>query len=122
MTGRANSQIFIGRRTTASLLDDADHDPDAFHRGSTKEERITRRLVADEKERELAKKLGALGNGIGADYLRKKNSAPLPNPNDNAKCSIRTAAGCSIVGTTEWESKRRPAKSHKAEEDEYIVQ
>jgi minichromosome maintenance protein 10 len=80
----SHSQIFIGRKTTASLLDNPDHDPDAFHRGSTKEERITRRLLADEKERELAKKLGVLGDGLGADYLRRKNTAPQLEPTDSA--------------------------------------
>lgn len=72
----SHSQIFIGRKTTANLLDDADHDPDAFHRGSTKEERITRRLLSDEKERALAMKLAELGGGLGADYLRRRNNAP----------------------------------------------
>ena len=94
----SHSQIFIGRRTTASLLDDADHDPDAFHRGSTKAERISRRLVADEKERELAKKLGALGSGIGADYLRKKSSTPLPNPNDNANTAPEPPPDAASLG------------------------
>lgn len=88
----SHSQIYIGNRTTASLLDDPDYDPDAFHR-STKEERITRRLLEQEKERELARKLGALGGGLGADYLRKKGSSssqqePGSSSNSNSNTDV----------------------------------
>jgi minichromosome maintenance protein 10 len=69
----SHSQIFIGKRRTVDLLDDADFDPDAFHRGSTKEERLTRQILEQEKERDLRKKLGGLGNGIGADYMRRRD-------------------------------------------------
>jgi minichromosome maintenance protein 10 len=94
----SQSHIYIGRRTTASLLDDPDHHPDAFHRGSTKEERLTRRLLADEKERELAKKLGALGNGMGADYLRKRNSTPLLNPESNENTAPEPRPDAAALG------------------------
>ena len=80
----SHSQIYIGKRSTANMLDDVDFDPDAFHRGSSKEERITRRILAQEKERELAKKLGDTGGGLGADYMRKKNSnSSHPDPRDS---------------------------------------
>lgn len=72
----SHSQIYIGK-STASMLDDVDYDPDAFHRGSTKEERMMRRVLAQEKERDLAKKLGAMGGGLGADYMRRKDSSQL---------------------------------------------
>ncbi|KAN0117512.1 hypothetical protein V8E51_003489 [Hyaloscypha variabilis] len=71
----SHSQIYIGKRSTVNMLDDVDFDPDAFHRGSTKEERMTRRLLAQEKEQELKKKLSEMGNGLGADYMRKGKSA-----------------------------------------------
>jgi minichromosome maintenance protein 10 len=67
----SHSQIFIGR-STANMLDDTDFDPDAFHRGSTKEERMTRRILEQEKERQLRKKLGGIGTGLGADYMRRQ--------------------------------------------------
>lgn len=73
----SHSQIYIGKRTTANLLDDVDFDADAFHRGSTKEERVHRRIQAQEKERELAKKLGEIGGGLGADYMRKRNPSRI---------------------------------------------
>jgi minichromosome maintenance protein 10 len=72
----SHSQIFITKRSTANMLDDVDFDPDAFHRGSSKEERIQRNNLAREKERELERKLGALGNGMGADYARKRSALP----------------------------------------------
>ena len=68
----SHSQIFIGKRSMTNLLDDNDFDPDAFHRGSTKEERMRRRILEQEKERDLRKKLGGIGTGIGADYMRQK--------------------------------------------------
>jgi minichromosome maintenance protein 10 len=94
----SHSQIYIGKRTTASLLDDTDYNPDAFHRGSTKEERLTRRLIADEKERELAKKLGAWGNGLGADYLRRKNSTPLLVPDHDTNVVEEVAPDAAALG------------------------
>ncbi|KAI9762144.1 MAG: hypothetical protein M4579_000624 [Chaenotheca gracillima] len=62
------------RRSTANLLDDDDVDPDAFHRGSSKEERMRRRLVEQEREREIARKLGEGGRGMGGEYLRASQS------------------------------------------------
>jgi minichromosome maintenance protein 10 len=71
----SHSQIYIGNKSTVNMLDDVDFDPDAFHRGSSKEERMTRRLLAEEKERDLRQKLEKMGDGIGADYMRAKPSS-----------------------------------------------
>jgi minichromosome maintenance protein 10 len=70
---------FVGGpgRSTADLLDDEDVDPDAFHRGTNKQERMRRQLATAEKERDVAKKLGTIGNGLGADYLRLRDR-PTP--------------------------------------------
>jgi minichromosome maintenance protein 10 len=70
---------FVGGpgRSTADLLDDEDVDPDAFHRGTNKQERMRRQLATAEKEREVAQKLGRIGVGIGADYLRLRDQ-PTP--------------------------------------------
>jgi minichromosome maintenance protein 10 len=76
----SHSQIFIGKRSTVNMLDDADFDPDAFHRGSTKEERMTRRILEQEKERDLRKKLGGIGTGIGANYMRKQDRSSQHQP------------------------------------------
>lgn len=80
----SHSQIYIGKRSTVSLLDDVDFDPDAFHRGSTKEDRMTKQLLAQEKERELGKKLGMFGGGLGADYMKRRNPVPV-NLRDTGK-------------------------------------
>lgn len=64
-------------RSTADLLDDEDVDPDAFHRGTNKQERMRRQLATAEKEREVAQKLGKIGGGLGADYLRLRDQ-PTP--------------------------------------------
>lgn len=70
-----HSQVYIGqKRTTSSLLDDVDFDPDGFHRGSTKEERMTKRILSKEKEKNLEKKLAELGSGLGAEYARVRQT------------------------------------------------
>ena len=56
-----------GRNSAASLLDA--EDMDALHNMSASE--ASRKRIADaQRERELAKKLGEMGNGMGAEYLR----------------------------------------------------
>jgi minichromosome maintenance protein 10 len=64
-------------RSTADMLDDEDVDPDAFHRGTNKQERMRRQLATAEKERGVAQKLGRIGGGLGADYLRLREQ-PTP--------------------------------------------
>jgi minichromosome maintenance protein 10 len=86
----SHSQIYIGKKSTVNMLDDVDFDPDAFHRGSTKEERMTRRILAQEKERDLANKLKSMGSGLGADYMRAKtqsSSNNISNPNPSSSMS-----------------------------------
>lgn len=72
-----HTRIYIGQsiRSSANLLDDVDVDSDAFHRGMSKEDRMRRRLAAVEKEKEIARKLGSIGGGIGADYMRIRDPA-----------------------------------------------
>ncbi len=73
-------------RTAADLLDDEDVNPDAFHRGTSKAERLRRQLAQREKERDIARKLGETGNGIGQEYLRLANSGPS-GPSDGLGAS-----------------------------------
>jgi minichromosome maintenance protein 10 len=50
-----------------------DRDEQAFERGGSREERHRKQLAAKEKERDLAKRLGQMGEGTtGGDYLRRK--------------------------------------------------
>lgn len=71
------STYFIGPSTlgpgksAASLLD-AEGAP--LERGGTKEERVRKRLAEREREREIARKLGEGGNGIGGEYLRLRHN------------------------------------------------
>ncbi|KAH6616491.1 tubulin-tyrosine ligase family-domain-containing protein [Boeremia exigua] len=57
-----------------------DKDDQGFERGGSREERHRRQLAAKEKERDLAKRLGEMGEGTtGGDYLKRRTnpSAPL---------------------------------------------
>ena len=63
----APSALGITGRSAANLLDD---ELDLANRGLGKEERLRRRLAEREKEREIARKLGEGGNGMGGEYLR----------------------------------------------------
>ena len=56
----------MGNRSAANLLD-ADEDS-AMH--GSREERVRRTFAEQEKEREIARRLGDGGNGTGAEYLR----------------------------------------------------
>lgn len=71
---RSNT-TFIGGPggSAANLLDEVDVDPDAFHRGMSKEERLRRQLAATEKEKNIARRLAKVGGGIGADYMRMQD-------------------------------------------------
>jgi minichromosome maintenance protein 10 len=60
----------IANRSAAALMDDDDVDPDDFHRGTSRQERLRRRIVEREREREIARKLGEKGGGLGSEYLR----------------------------------------------------
>lgn len=57
-------------RSAASLLD-AEGGP--LERGGSKEERVRKRLAEREREREIARRLGEGGNGLGGEYLRLKH-------------------------------------------------
>ncbi|OKL63233.1 hypothetical protein UA08_01610 [Talaromyces atroroseus] len=64
MAGRGSS--------AAALIDGIDDNPFAdYTRGNAnKEERTRRRLVEDQREREIARKLGSKGGSTGSEYLR----------------------------------------------------
>lgn len=62
--------IAPGTRSVAQLLDN----DDAYERGFSRAELHRRRLAEKEKERELARKLGEVGKGMGSEYMRLKGS------------------------------------------------
>jgi minichromosome maintenance protein 10 len=56
-----------------------DRDEQSWERGPSREEKFRKQLAEKEKERELAKKLGTMGEGsTGGDYLKLKG-ADTPN-------------------------------------------
>lgn len=55
-------------RSAAALIDADSGGP--MERGGSKEERVRKRLAERAREREIARKLGEGGNGIGKEYLR----------------------------------------------------
>ncbi|KAH7139493.1 hypothetical protein B0J11DRAFT_516920 [Dendryphion nanum] len=55
----------------ARLMDEQDT---GFERGADRAERYRKQLAGKEKERELAKRLGAAGRGAGSDYMKVKTS------------------------------------------------
>jgi minichromosome maintenance protein 10 len=112
----SHSQIYIGQKSTMNLLDDVDFDPDAFHRGSTKEERMTRRLLAQEKERELQKKLAMLGGGLGADYMRRQDLSQLDLGDTDASAKVPTpdAATLGLLGGKAKDVTLSPIKRKRA--------
>ena len=70
--------VYIAPRPggSAQLID---RDEQSWERGASREERFRKQLAAKEKERELAKKLGTMGDGsTGGDYLKLKG-ADTPN-------------------------------------------
>ena len=59
----------LGGKSAASLLDE----DEGAGRGISKEERVRRRLAEREKEKEIARRLGEGGNGMGGEYLRLRS-------------------------------------------------
>lgn len=66
--GIGKIQVVPGKSTSTMLADEY-VDPDAFHFGS-KEERMRKRNAEAERERDIAEKLGQIGAGQGANYMR----------------------------------------------------
>lgn len=77
-------------KSAASLLDA--EDTDALHK-MTREEASRKRMASAQKERDLARRLGAIGTGMGAEYLRSsKHSLSTTTPTSTGMTSMSTAA------------------------------
>ncbi|KAI9884441.1 MAG: hypothetical protein M1823_003766 [Watsoniomyces obsoletus] len=88
----------FGGRSSAALLDDEDVDPDAFHRGYSKQERLRRQLATQEREREIAKALGKGGKGMGGTYLRAattNSNTPAASTGGGGGTTTKGGAGTS---------------------------
>ena len=68
------SQFGLVKNTTALI--DGDDEPGVTNteRGRSKRELNRKRVLEKSKERELARKLGDVGNGIGSEYLRSRQN------------------------------------------------
>ncbi|KAF2167766.1 hypothetical protein M409DRAFT_65869 [Zasmidium cellare ATCC 36951] len=114
--------------SAASLLDK--DDTDALH-NMTQEEASRKRIANAQKERDLAKKLGEMGRGVGAEYMRSKHqhttstttvsSTTSSNRKDisaaeearNALFSKPSAAELGLLGKKASDAHLSPAKDRK---------
>ncbi|KAE8328716.1 hypothetical protein BDV39DRAFT_173158 [Aspergillus sergii] len=81
----SSSFVMPGGQSAARLIDADDEDPfiaaGRMGRGmENKEERFRRRLVEQKRERDIAQKLTSRGIGMGAEYLRARNSENISSP------------------------------------------
>ncbi|KAH0395211.1 hypothetical protein KCU89_g10564, partial [Aureobasidium melanogenum] len=109
----SNERYFMipGSRTTASLLDQDDYG---------KADALRRRLKDKEKDRLLAEKLGQMGNGIGAEYLRTTTGAPeatrntnMDNTNEDAPLYKPSAAELGLINKNASQVRLSPAKDRR---------
>ncbi|KAG9602286.1 hypothetical protein KCU86_g2830, partial [Aureobasidium melanogenum] len=109
----SNERYFMipGSRTTASLLDQDDYG---------KADALRRRLKDKEKDRLLAEKLGQMGNGIGAEYLRTTTGAPnaskdttMTDADDDAPLYKPSAAELGLVNKNASQVRLSPAKDRR---------
>lgn len=104
-----------GRGTTASLLDN--DDTDKLH-NMTQEEASRKRIAAAQRERDTAKRLGAMGNGMGAEYLRSKHD-PAANATAEEKEAAKNLfdkpkiADLGLLGKSASAQRLSPAKDRK---------
>ncbi|KAK7519115.1 uncharacterized protein IWZ02DRAFT_241496 [Phyllosticta citriasiana] len=84
-----------------STADKLDHDEDAWNRGMSREELHRKRLAEKERERELAEKLGKLGNKVGSDYMRLRGANSAASNHNNSQDRPRPSSATSALSTTQ---------------------
>ena len=103
-------------RSTASLLD-AEGAGMGIERGGTKEERTRKRLADLEKERSIAQKLGEGGNGMAAEYLRRKHDPTSTTTATQGSSAMGEAVDAKELGLMDNKAKDvhlSPLKKRKA--------
>ena len=73
-------------RSAAALIDADSGGP--MERGGSKEERVRKRLAERAREREIARKLGEGGNGIGKEYLRLRAAEEVKTTSTTSRSTI----------------------------------
>lgn len=104
----SGSTFFVGpSRSAASLLD-----AEGLERGGSKEERVRKRLAEREKEKEIARKLGEGGNGMGGEYLRLRHGGSGPAQVEGQAEAI-DAGGLGLLGNKARDVHLSPIKKRK---------
>lgn len=101
--------------SAANLIDSIDDNPFAASnvRGNeSKEERTRRRLVEDQRERDIAKKLGSRSGNTGSEYLRARLEQTKPS---SSSTSLTSASPASSAGPKEAAAASTPFLSRKAD-------
>ncbi|KAL8716263.1 MAG: hypothetical protein Q9220_000168 [cf. Caloplaca sp. 1 TL-2023] len=93
----SKSTFVIGGPSTASLLDGNDLLTD---RGG-REERVRKRMAEREREREIARKLGEKGNGMGGEYLKAHHTQTPSTMTVQAKDDISSQDKLTQAGNDE---------------------
>jgi len=81
-------------KSAASLLDA--EDMDALH-DMTKEEASRKRIAEAQRERDLRKRLGEMGSGLGAEYLKATDTDPSSTSKSSTKFSADGATARSAL-------------------------
>lgn len=103
------STFFVGpSRSAASLLD-----VEGLERGGSKEERVRKRLAEREREKEIARKLGEGGNGMGGEYLRLRHGGSGPVQVEGQVEAV-DAGGLGLLGNKARDVHLSPIKKRKA--------
>ena len=118
--GRLYSVPGGGKKSAANLLDA--EDTDALH-SMTQEEASRKRIANDQRERNLAKKLGEIGNGVGAEYLRVKQTSTNTTKSARSTATIQEGKGAyfdkpsaselGLLGKKAQDQHLSPAKDRK---------
>ncbi|KAI9893485.1 MAG: hypothetical protein M1814_006782 [Vezdaea aestivalis] len=99
-------------RSTANLIDD---DETFGSGGVNKQERFRKQLAEHEKERDIARRLGEMGNGIGGEYLRYRdeeasNRAGSKGPSKAKGETPADAGSLGLIGTVADSIRLSPIK------------
>ncbi|KAK8192487.1 hypothetical protein M8818_007655 [Zalaria obscura] len=102
-------RYFMGPKLSAAALLDRED------RGSA--EAMQKRLREKERERELARKLGRLGNGMGAEYLKRKDERPVEQGEgeraDDEKYEKPDAEALGLLGKKASDVRLEPVRGRK---------
>ena len=106
----SGSTFFVGPSRSAAHLFDAE----GMERGGSKEERIRKRLAEREKEKEIARKLGEGGNGMGGEYLRMRSGGNTGPVHMDGQAEAVDVGSIGLLGNKAGDVHLSPIKKRKA--------